>query len=55
MEYLSAAHVFDYIVPRINTDLTSCKDFATMVNNSLNNNYSACNASYVLVLQWYDF
>ena len=35
MEYLSAAHAFDYIVLWINSGLTSCKDFATVMDNSL--------------------
>ena len=26
---LSAAHAFDYIVLRVNPDLTNCEDFAT--------------------------
>ena len=38
MEYLSAAHTFDYIVLRINPGLTTCKDLAMMVDNSLDNN-----------------
>ena len=38
MENLLAAHPFDYIVLRINPGLTTCKDFATMVDNSLDNN-----------------
>ena len=38
MEYLSFAHVFDYIVLRINPGLTICKDLAMMVDNSLDNN-----------------
>ena len=37
-EELSVAHAFDYIVFRINPGLTSCKDLATVVNNSLDNN-----------------
>ena len=36
--YLSAAQAFDYIVLRINPGLTTCKDFAMMVDNSLDNN-----------------
>ena len=48
MQCLSAAHTFDYIALKINAGLTSCKDLATMVDISLDNNYSACNASYVL-------
>ena len=46
MQYLSAAHAFYYTTLRINPDLTSCKDFAMVVDNSLDNKYSACNASY---------
>ena len=38
MEYLSAAHTFDYIVLRVNLDLTTCKDLPMMVDNSLDNN-----------------
>ena len=38
MENLLAAHTFDYIVLRINPSLTSCKDLATVVDNSLDNN-----------------
>ena len=38
MEYLLAAHAFDYIVLRINPGLTTCKDLAMMVDNSLDNN-----------------
>ena len=37
MEYLSAAHAFDYKVFRINTDLTTCKDLAMIMDNSLDN------------------
>ena len=48
MQCLSTAHAFDYIALRINPALTSCKDLASVVDISLNNNYSACNASYVL-------
>ena len=44
MEYLSSTHAFDYIVLRINPDLTTCKDLAMMMDNSL----SACNASYII-------
>ena len=40
MEYLSAAYAFDYIVLRINPGLTTCKDLALMVDNSLHSNYS---------------
>ena len=36
--YLSSAHTFDYIVLKINLGLTSCKDLATVVDNSLDNN-----------------
>ena len=39
MRCLSAAHAFDYIVLRINSGLTSCKDLATVVDNSLDNDY----------------
>ena len=38
MENLLATHTFDYIVFRINPGLTSCKDFATVVDNCLDNN-----------------
>ena len=48
MQCLLAAHAFDYIVLMINLGLTSCKDLATVVDISLDNNYSACNASYIL-------
>ena len=48
MQCLSATHTFDYIALRINPGPTSCKDLATVVDISLDNNYSACNASYVL-------
>ena len=48
MQYLSAAHAFDYIVLMINPGLISCKNLATEVDITLDNNYSACNASYVL-------
>ena len=48
MQCLSAAHAFDYIALMINPGLTSCKDLSTVVDISLDNNYSACNASYVL-------
>ena len=44
MQSLSAAHAFDYIAIMINPGLTSCKDLATVVYISLDNNYSACNA-----------
>ena len=37
MQCLSAAHAFDYIVLRINPGLTSCKDLAMIVDNSLDN------------------
>ena len=37
MENLSATHVFDYIVLKINPGLTSCKDLATVVDNGLQN------------------
>ena len=48
MQYLSATHAFDYIALRINPGLTSCKEFATVMDISLDNNHSSCNASYVL-------
>ena len=49
MQCLSAAHAFDYIAFMINPGLTSCEDLIAMVVDiSLDNNYSACNASYVL-------
>ena len=35
---LLVAHALDYIVLRVNPDLTSCEDLATVVNNSLDNN-----------------
>ena len=38
MEYLSANHIFDYIVLRINPGVTSCKDLATVLDISLDNN-----------------
>ena len=38
MENLLATHAFDYIVFRINPGLTSCKDLAMVVDNSLDNN-----------------
>ena len=38
MQHLSVAQKFEYIVLRINPGLTTCKDFAMMVNNSLENN-----------------
>ena len=47
-EILSASYAFDYIVLRVNPGLSSCKDLAAVVDISLDNNYSACNASYVL-------
>ena len=47
MQCLSDAHAFDYIALRINPGLTSCKDLATVVDVSQDNNYSACNASYI--------
>ena len=37
-EYLSTTHTFDYIMLRINPGLTSCKDLATVVDISLDNN-----------------
>ena len=48
MQCLSAAHAFDYIALMITFGLTRCKDLATVVDISVDNNYSACNASYVL-------
>ena len=48
MQYLSATHAFDYIELRINPGLTSCKELATGMDISLDNNHSFCNASYVL-------
>ena len=48
MQYLSATHAFDYIALRINSGLTSCKELATVMDISLHNNHSSCNASYVL-------
>ena len=48
MQCLSTTHAFDYIALMINPGLTSCKDLAMVVDISLDNNYSACNASYVL-------
>ena len=48
MQCLSAVHAFDYIALRINPGLTSCEDLATVKDISLDNNYSAYNASYVL-------
>ena len=48
MQYLSATHAFDYIPLRINSGLTSCKELATVMDISLDNNPSSCNASYVL-------
>ena len=48
MQCLQTTHAFDYITFRINPGLTSCKDLATVVDISLDNNYSACSASYVL-------
>ena len=48
MQCLLATHTFDYIALMINPGMTSCKDLATVVDISLDNNYSACNASYVL-------
>ena len=48
MQCLSAAHAFDNIALRINPGLTSCKEFAKVMDISPNNNHSSCNASYVL-------
>ena len=47
MQCLLTSHAFDYIVLMINLGLTSCKDLTTVVDISLNNNYSACNAGYI--------
>ena len=38
MENLLAAHTFDNIMLSINPSLTSCKNLATVVDNSLDNN-----------------
>ena len=38
MQCLSAAHAFDYIALRINTGLSSCKELATVMDISLDNN-----------------
>ena len=38
MQHLSVAHTLEYIVLRINPGLTTCKDLAMMVDNSLENN-----------------
>ena len=35
MQYLSAAHAFDYIMLSINPGLTSCKELAMMMDISL--------------------
>ena len=48
MQCLSPAHVFDYIALRINHGLTSCKELAMVMDISLDNNHSSCNASYIL-------
>ena len=48
MQCLLAAHAFDYIALRINPGLTSCKELATVMDISLDNNHSSRNASYVL-------
>ena len=37
MQCLSVAHAVDYIVIRITTALTSCKNLATVVDISLDN------------------
>ena len=50
MQCLSDAHAFDYIVLRINPDLTSCKELAMVMDISLDTNHSSCNASYILSL-----
>ena len=38
MQCLSAAHAFDYIALRINAGLSSCKELATVMDISLDNN-----------------
>ena len=38
MEYLSAAHAFDYILLKINPGMISCRDLATVEDNSLDSN-----------------
>ena len=38
MQYLSATHTFNYIALRINPGLTSCKELATVMDISLDNN-----------------
>ena len=38
MENFLATHTFDYKVLKMNSGLTSCKDIATVVDNSLDNN-----------------
>ena len=38
LEYLSSSHAFDYIMLRINPGLTTRKDLAMMVDNSLDSN-----------------
>ena len=48
MQCLSSAHAFDYISLIINPGLTSYKDLATVMDISLDNNYSVRDASYVL-------
>ena len=42
MENLSATHAFDYLVFRINPGLT-CKDLATVVDNSLEQGWNWVN------------
>ena len=49
MQCLSAAHALDYIVLRINPGQTSCKELATVMDISLDNDHSSCNASYILL------
>ena len=48
MQCLLAAYEFDYTALRIKPSLTSCKELATVMDISQNNNRSSCNASYVL-------
>ena len=42
MQCLLAAHAFDYVALRINPGLTSCKELATVMDISLDNNHSSC-------------
>ena len=48
MQCLLAAHAFDYMAVRINPGHSSCKELATVMDISLDNDHSSCNASYVL-------